>query len=412
MLDFKFKVENELNNLLEYSLNWENLKDNRFSNGIGILSGLTGVIPVLFDLYKKKHNLVTHEKIIFLIKRIFENIDKDDVLSPTYCDGLAGLGFILLKLKNNDFFIKGEDDEIIEFVDDFLLQLDDILYNQLQNFLSYDEFDILHGSMGLGLYFLERDLEQNISLIIEKLYNEAYFEGEEIHWKKYDKYQTHTTVIDMGQAHGNSAILFFLVKVSKKIKHDKLSDLIKGSLNFYLNNFNTPIKNEKCFYPSLIKADEYEAKKIDFNVSRLAWCYGDLGVLNTLLLTIKELNLDANLITHKLETLFERRYESEYFIIDTGFCHGASGIGAILDSMNQILNSNKCKMASEYWYQYLFNSKDTSNKSYVLGYDFSIVDSEEQNLSLLEGLFGLIYGYSRFLYTEMPITEETLLIKL
>lgn len=411
MLDFKFKIENELNTLLEYNLNWENIKDNRFSNGIGILSGLTGAIPVLFDLYKKNHNLVDKEKIIFLIKKIFENIENDEILSPTYCDGLAGIGFIVLKLKSNNFFKAGEDDEIVEFIDDLLLQLDEILSDQLHNFLSYDEFDILHGSMGLGMYFLERDLKQNVSLIIEKLYDEAYFKEDEIHWKKYDKYQTHTTVIDMGQAHGNAAVLFFLMKASKKIENEKLSNLIKGSLNFYINNFNAPIKGKKCFYPSLIKADEYEANNLDFNVSRLAWCYGDLGVLNTLLLTIKELNLDFDLIANKLEVLFERRYENEFFVIDNGFCHGTSGIGAILDRMNEIINSDNCKIASEYWYQYLFNSKDNSNESYILGYDFSIADSEEQNLSLLEGVFGLIYSYSRLLYGEMPITEEALLIK-
>lgn len=412
MIELKSKIETELNKLLLHNLDWDQIKDNRFSNGIGIFSGLTGSLPILFDLYQKEHSLVNKEKIIFIVKKIFENIEKYEIISPTYCDGLTGLGFILLKLINNGFFKKGEDDEILEYIHDLLLQLDEILTDQLHKFLSYDEFDILHGSMGLGIYFLERNIFENVMLIIDKFDIEAYKIKDEVHWKKYDKYQTHDTVIDMGQAHGNAAILFFLVKASKKIKDQKIFNLINGSINFHLNNFNEPINGEKCFYPTFIKAEDFDKGKLDYKISRLAWCYGDLGVLNTLLLTIKELKLDINLIADKLNVLFTRRYESEFFIVDNGFCHGASGIAAILDKMNDVLNLDNCKNASEYWYNYLIDTKEETEKNTILGYDFSILDSEEQNHSLLEGVFGLIYSYARFLYGEMPITEEVLLLKL
>jgi hypothetical protein len=85
--------------------------------------------------------------------------------------------------------------------------------------------------------------------------------------------------------------------------------------------------------------------------SRLAWCYGDLGIANALYYygnsinekTITDFSFEVILNTTKRRTL------EDSYVIDTCFCHGSSGVSHIYNSIFSKSNMAEFKDASNFW---------------------------------------------------------------
>jgi hypothetical protein len=395
--------------------NYKNISKSRNTNHLGLFSGLTGLIIVLLDCHSKKPMIVEKKVIKEFILYTFAIIENNETIMTSYCDGIAGYGFFLNKLKKNNFFLEDSDKEIFNQIDDLLNQIDEILEEQIDVFFLQDNYDILHGAVGLGIYFLERDKLDFVFKILDFLVEKSTTIEEEVFWKKYDKYMSFTTVIDMGNAHGNSSILYFLTKILKKTPENKrIKKLIYGNINFYLKNKQLIGNNIFTHYPTLINANDFINKTHMPENSRLAWCYGDLGALYTLLIVTNQIceNQMYNDVVSMLEKVANRRLETESFEIDAGFCHGSSGIAIIFDKIYEHTGMNVFLETSKYWIRETLKHKlKESNSKLSARYDFPIVDTNEQNISLLEGLTGILFCYSKFTLQEMPITEEALFLK-
>jgi hypothetical protein len=85
------------------------------------------------------------------------------------------------------------------------------------------------------------------------------------------------------------------------------------------------------------------------------------------------------------------------------------------DLFNKIYNctgNNIFLETTNYWIKETLKHKyKESNSIPSIGYSFSIIDSKEQNFSLLEGLTGVLFCYSKFILQEMPLTEEAVFLK-
>jgi lantibiotic biosynthesis protein len=414
-MELKKKLEREVENILGFIQNWENISKSRNSNHLGLFSGLTGLIVVLLDIYTKQQSLVEKQKIKEYFLHSLDIIENNETLLASYCDGLSGYGFFLLKLKQSNVFLDETDAEILIQIDDILVQIDEILEEQIEVFFEQDNHDLLHGVIGLGIYFLEKDKLDLVNKIVGFLIERSSIKDDQVFWKKYDKYKTYTTVIDMGNAHGNSSILYFLSKILVKIPTDeRIKNLIKGNITFYLKNKQALNDSICTYFPTLINATDFENNTHKPENSRLAWCYGDLGTLYTLLIVTIQINENViyNDIVAMLKNLAQRRLETESFVIDSGFCHGTSGIAVIFDKIYNHTGKNIFLETSKYWIEETLKYKNKElNSIPSIGYSFQITDTNEQNFSLLEGLTGLLYCYLNFLFQDMPLTDETLLLK-
>lgn len=411
-------VKNEVIEILDFIQDWDNISKSRNSNHLGLLSGLTGILLVLLDCYNSSPRLIGKQKIREYLNRTFDIIEKSESLMCTYCDGLAGYGCFLIKLKQSEIFRSGkkEDLELLIQIDELLNEADEILENQIDVFMSYDERDILHGLIGLGIYFLERGNYKLVDKIIDYLKENSFREGDQVFWKKYDKHKTLKTVIDMGTAHGNSSVLYFLSKVlSRNPTNEKVKKLIKENLNFHLKNVQTLNETIYSYFPTIIDANDFENKTYVAKNSRLGWCYGDLGVFNTILnaaIVTDEIEI-INDVVNKLENVAKRRLEIETSVSDAGFCHGTSGNSIIFKNIYNLTGKNIFLDASEYWIEETLKFKlKEINQAFKIGYSFPIVDSDEQNFSLLEGLCGVLFCYFSYIAKNQTLTEETLFLKL
>jgi hypothetical protein len=412
-------ITKEISIISKFLTNWDKIKEYRNSNHIGILSGLPGIILSLFE-YAKINPIVNDKEVLneYIHKtiKILENTEK---LSPTYCDGLAGYGIFFLKLKTNKFIDKNNE-ELNKQIDEILEEIDEVLEEHIDIYNKKNNLDILHGLLGIGLYFIERENKIRVNDIVKILSAKKITTKEGyVYWKKYDSYDVFDTILDMGNAHGIGANIFFLSKVlSKKIFLTEdltivVNDLIDNSINFYLNNTQIITKEIYSYYPFKILATDFEQNTLTAANSRLGWCYGDLGVLYTLLMASILLQKKSfeKVILERLVFVASRTLEKEKHSIDAGFCHGTCGIAILFLNIYYVSNNEVFWETANYWLKETINKKNVAQSNEYVDYGFAIENTMEKNISIIEGLAGVLICYHKFLYSDAPILEELLMIK-
>lgn len=318
-------------------------------NEIGVLGGTTGVS--LFHFYYAKFlNENSHtDKGVEMIFETFDRIQKG-YNYPTFCDGISGALWGLELLKEEQF-IELDEDIITPETDEYLLIM-------MKKDIESNYYDFLHGAIGYGFYFLKR-YENSISRISKKRYKEyldvlvVFFKDTAIKnengiwWKSRNSLdQNKFEGCNLSLSHGISSIINFLSRLAAHpVFYDDVSNLLKLAVNYLICN-----KNENTELVSSFSNFIFEGEFID-PFSRLAWCYGDLGIGLTLLrvgevLNDEELYQEAILI---LKQTTKRRSFVETTVKDAGICHGAFGIMHIYNHVYKKTKNSVFKKACHFW---------------------------------------------------------------
>jgi len=313
---------------------------------LGALGEAGSIIVSKSILYNVSEDPLSQSEIAKSIQNdldfIFQTIENSTWLTPTFCDGLAGTGWLLAFLKKLD---------IINIdLDEFLQDIDTVLNINLDKMIENRDFDILHGYLGLGIYFLKRNKTNEIEKIIYALYSTRLNNGDEVKWLNLDR-ESGAKVINFGLSHGNASILYFLGKCySRNICSDICLELIRGLFSFFLNNLQD-IYVAHSFFPNIIELNGYKSGQKICQNSRLAWCYGDLGILHAMFL-VSDWIKDDGIKQKVLELLLwetTRLNGIKNIVLDAGFCHGTSGIGYIHLNLYNKTGIAQFKKAAHYW---------------------------------------------------------------
>lgn len=114
-----------------------------------------------------------------------------------------------------------------------------------------------------------------------------------------------------------------------------------------------------------------------------------------------------NEIVTMLKHVAKREYKNEVFFTDAAFCHGTSGISILFRNIYEATKIDLFLEVSNYWLEQTLENKIKDDISYGL----AIKDSDEINISILEGLAGLMVCYNKYLGKDTSISEELLMIK-
>lgn len=379
------EMQNELLKFEAYYLK-DYRNDINFSQ-YGLLNGLSGIILIQLSIFELTGDLRYKEEIISNVDKIIESLEQQESYTASFCTGLAGVGWMLLHLIEKK--ILTEDPE--SFLEDF----DQILEEEVKELISQKNYDILHGSLGLGLYFLKREKKEVIEILIDFLsLSKEEFENE-ISWPRIEEA---TIFYDMGLAHGNASILYFLVKCyEKKVSQNKCLRLISGSINFYLQNINSD-SEAVSLLPSKMQLTGYKNVE-NKGTSRLAWCYGDLGVLQTILLASYIIGEDQNTstITSLLLRTTTRRAPESTNVTGACFCHGSSGIAYIYKKLYEKTGDWAFQDAAEFWLNQTLSFKKREEH---LDYHLDNVSNQDwhSKANLLSGIGGIAILYLAFTY--------------
>jgi lantibiotic modifying enzyme len=316
-------------------------------------------------------------------------------VSPTYSDGLAGIGCVIHFLHEHQII----DIDPVSFYED----IDFYLNVALESMLRDKNFDPLHGAIGIAMYFMLRKKYEPVKKIVQALYAAAERDNGEIKWS-FIYEDSGQKVVDMGLSHGIAGIIFFLTKCYQcDMLPEMAQELINGAM-IYCDHHLQDVAAIGSYYRDFIIYDDVYTPIF----SRVGWCYGDAGILYSLYHAAKAIgNSELQLkFEGMLEHTASRRGYDATFINDAGFCHGSTGASIIFRALYAQTGNECFRKAFEYWKDYTITAV---MKDLVADQPFELLSrSYEINDIHKKGLFTGIAGIGILLAScSQPLLPDT-----
>ncbi len=377
---------------------------------VGVLSGVSGVSLFQFYYSKFLDEDIHADKGAETITRAVEMIN-NGFSYPTFCTGIAGACWVLEVLKEEEF---------IELDEDILSSdLDAYLLTAMREDIKKENYDFLHGAMGYGYYFLKRyqntttqkskDIyKKHIEELIQSLQQSSKENDYGVWWDSVLRKEEGLVGCNLSLSHGISSTINFLSRLAAYDDfREQVNILIQPTVKYLLHCKNKDVSLTSRF-PNWI----LEETPADGN-SRLAWCYGDLGV-GISLLRAAEVLKDNALFEEALEVLIystERKDLTEAGIADAGICHGAFGVMHIYNYLYRKTEKTQFKEAADFWAEKALQFGN--HKNGYAGYMVWRGAEEEKwrpEVSLLEGITGIGLSIISYLAPFETKWDECLLI--
>jgi lantibiotic biosynthesis protein len=352
-----------------------------------LMVGNTGVALFLYYywLYTKDDKYL--EKGNALILEIL-NLNRHPFYQQhSLCNGSAGFMWAIDHLISNGF-IEGDCNELFS-------EKEPSLNTLMENDIKEGKYDFLHNALGVALYFLNRRNPRSITYIESLILELERTAEKDIHglkWKSYENLKSRTKEqYNTGLSHGIASIIAFLGKVNENgILKNKTKDLIYEAVSFLLSlKSDNPNINNESFFPSVVLPNNTGN---DHN-SRLAWCYGDLGI-GIVLWQVAKISQNEeweNMAINLILQTGSRRDPKKTSVIDAGICHGSAGIAHIYNRMYQHTGIEAFKDYAIYWLNDILNKAVFTDG--LAGYKAFHPEKEDNNwiqqLGMLEGIAGI-----------------------
>ena len=315
-----------------------------------LLTGKLGLVLYYFSLYEAFDDPDYANKSIELLEEVMNQ--ESEIPAPLsgtgFATGMAGLGYILSVLQRAELAqINLEED---------LKELDASMAEMaLQQIISEDRIDFLHGAMGVVHYFTTRSQEPHIRQYIETLINalcsKAVVSTEGIWFRNFIIHEKEKERIDLGLSHGNAGFLLLLLNVMEAgVVIPGLREVIAGGIRFILSRQIQPDFEQVQYANFPFSVHSENSVDIYFS-QRLAWCYGDLNIILLLYRAAKYLNEPVwkeKADELALQTLV-RKDVSSTLAADSHFCHGTAGLAQFYQTLYTITGDKRFTAAAEYW---------------------------------------------------------------
>ena len=373
---------------------------------MGLLGGNMGLSMslLMYAIHSNKVNFKTEG--IKIMETVFKEIEQADHYIFSFCDGLAGIGWALEHLEQ-----KG----VINHNTNILLEdFDSVLSHVLDFEIKKGNYDFLHGPLGIVLYFISR-IPKNKDLlpVLQKIITQLDELGEKqssgsIKWISVTDYEKKTTGYNISLSHGMSSIAVILSKLYaiKATDKEMVKSLLQGCVNYILEQ-----EIDKDKYGSYFSNYAIESME-QLHGSRLAWCYGDLGIAMALWQAGVALQNETwrNKALEVLLFAAEKRRDLEQNLVkDAGLCHGAAGIGHIFYRMWWNTRMPEFKNTADYWFGQTI--KMAAFADGLAGYKtWGGKDGWINEYNLLEGIAGIGLALMTYYYEVEPTWDECLLL--
>jgi len=384
------------------------LKEYDNLDNVGVLGGQSGVALFLFYYAQYFNDDSYYDAAVEIISSCMDKINNGYSFS-TYCNGIAGFGWVVQHLSDEDFIRLN--------VDDLLVGFDDFLLEQMTLDVSHSNYDFLHGSLGYAYYFLKRynsshdeslknTYQEYLNGFLRKLSQDALYDDKKIRWESILDNKKGIKGYNFGLSHGISSIVNFLSRLHKiDFFRNTTKELLVGGVNYILE-YRDNSGHHQSQFPNWI-VDE----NLSYN-SRLAWCYGDLGIGLSLMhagVSLNDLELQQKALDIVKFTI-KRKSNKETMVVDAGFCHGSFGNAHIYNYFNRNFPKNGFDQSIDFWISDgLSKSFSTSNDA-----DYKQWDMHNNTwifkVNLLEGISGIGLTMIDYLSSNKNTWDECLML--
>ncbi|GHU91034.1 hypothetical protein FACS1894155_10190 [Bacteroidia bacterium] len=373
---------------------------NQEEESFGLYSGEFGILLFLFYYSKysknKKYALLTGN----YAEKLLEQFTKSMKLH-TFCSGLSGILYLFEFLRENDF--------IDIDVGDVQSMLDDFLVAKMRQDIGRQHYDFMHGALGVGLYFLKKGTYPGyIQELIDFLYYTAEKDAKSqiFKWESVINPEKNLIGYNLALSHGLSSIIIFLSRVvNSGITNEKVIEMLSGAVNYVLSQ-KRDFSQFGSYFPSYLLKNTSES----VSKSRLAWCYGDLGIGMALWLAGKA--VDKPEWKEKGLTVLLRNTRrlslDDSYVRDAGICHGSSGIAMIFHRMYLETRCDEFKEATHYWLSQTLNFSNFEDG--LAGYKTFVVGGWKCDYSSLTGISGIGLVFMSYLEDCQQTWDEMFLL--
>ncbi len=267
-------------------------------------------------------------------------------LSPALYGGFTGVAWSVAHLQEG---LLDPDDDPNESIDVALIR-------HLSRSPWRLEYDLISGLVGFGVYALERlpraAAAEILSLVIERLDETAECRPDGITWFSRPEWfipKTRTQYpggyYNLGVAHGVPGVIALLAGArAAGVAARKAGSLLDGAVRWLLAQ---EMKGD-----AVVRFASFFGPDLEPARSRLAWCYGDLGVAAALLSAARLAGEPAwereALATARIAAA---RPPDQAGVIDAGLCHGAAGVAHLFNRLFQATREGTFRDAAVFWYE-------------------------------------------------------------
>jgi lantibiotic modifying enzyme len=275
----------------------------------------------------------------------------DKPVSASLYSGLAGVGWALAHLRGRLPGLDGEAD---------LAAIDEALLDHLGQSPWQDDYDVISGLVGFGVYALERlpgpAAAACLGRVLDRLAETAEHSVEGATWRTSpalihleDRGMFPRGYYNLGLAHGVPGVIALLGQARAAVSlpapprgegRERARALQEGAVEWLLARQGTD-----GFAAWLEPGKGAEAP------APLGWCYGDPGVAAALLGAARcvgepDWEREARAIARRAA----RRPPEEAGVVDAGLCHGAAGLGQLFNRLFQATGEPGLAEAARFWF--------------------------------------------------------------
>ncbi len=213
----------------------------------------------------------------------------------------------------------------------------------------YPPYDLIAGLTGMGVYALERGRSGTLCLtrVLSGLERVAERHQGRTTWRAAldlladQQLASSRGYYNLGVAHGVGGVMAFLAfAVQAGANAQALLDETKHWIGAFRAQSGSPR------YPCLIDVEDLRGRQL-----RSAWCHGDPGLAAAWLSAARATG-DAAWERQALEMArgFAGRSEKELGVTDAGLCHGAAGLGHLLNRLHHASQEPIFADAAMHWF--------------------------------------------------------------
>lgn len=290
---------------------------------ISLANGLAGYLMLECGLHKHAPDAGHADRIALLLARIVASLESKKERIGLWT-GLLGPLYAFEYLRRND--AKLVNDEIVEFIG----SMDDILVAACADATSHLHYDLIGGLCGMGAYALMRTDKiagMKIYAAVEReLFSRATRSDGGLTWITPSKFagvglKDAVGLVDFGVAHGVAGVIGLAAGAMQAgLGTDRSGELLTAAIA----NLRTQVMDAAS--PSSFPSTNLDATRY----SRLAWCYGDLGIGAALLYAAEALDDGAG--RQFAIGVLRKRFSSsndQFMLQDSALCHGHAGVWRI-----------------------------------------------------------------------------------